>query len=55
MAFSLDNPRFCVESREDSMETAAPDGLSVIIHDFSIYTFVRGFCSLVTARDAMGG
>ena len=28
IAFSLDNPGFCVEFREDSMETAAREGLS---------------------------
>ena len=28
MAFSLENPGFCVETREDSLDPAAPDGLS---------------------------
>ena len=28
MAFSLDDSGFCVELREDSVETAAPEGLS---------------------------
>ena len=28
MAFSVENPGFCVESREDSFDSAASDGLS---------------------------